>query len=57
MVQWTCDCGNRADLDGFTPCTAGGYELPWRKDGWVGDYVKCVDCGAVTTMDELDGSE
>jgi len=57
MGQWACDCGNRADLDGFTPCTAGVHELPWRKDGWVGDYVKCVDCGAVTTMDELEGSE
>ncbi len=46
--NFTCTCGNRADLDGFYPCLPDGTQVePHLNGDWDGGQYVCGRCNKV----------
>lgn len=49
--NYTCSCGNRADLDGFSPCLKDGKQVEPDMDGpWDGRLYVCERCAEVRVL-------
>lgn len=52
--DWTCQCGNRPDLDGFQACDIDGVEIePTVAAGWTSLYA-CQRCPLIVDVDTYD---